>query len=92
MRIRACRIIAASLLSLGAAAGCVAQTPAVQPPAVSPSLFSGMRWREIGPMRAGRTRALAGVPRPAGYLLLRRGQWWRVEDHGRRPHVAEPVG
>ena len=26
-----------------------------------PVLFSAMRWREVGPMRAGRTRALAGV-------------------------------
>ena len=35
-----------------------AQTAA---PTASSRLFSAMRWREIGPMRAGRTRALAGV-------------------------------
>jgi photosystem II stability/assembly factor-like uncharacterized protein len=34
---------------------------AAQTPTPSSSLFSAMRWREIGPMRAGRTRALAGV-------------------------------
>src|ERR1700679_1126455 len=27
----------------------------------APSTFGAMHWREIGPMRAGRTRALAGV-------------------------------
>ena len=37
---------------------------------VNPALFSDMRWREIGPMRAGRTRALAGVPgEPATFYL-----------------------
>jgi photosystem II stability/assembly factor-like uncharacterized protein len=37
---------------------------------VPPQLFSAMRWREIGPMRAGRTRALAGVPsQPATFYL-----------------------
>lgn len=25
-------------------------------------LFAEMRWRNIGPLRAGRTKALAGVP------------------------------
>ena len=29
---------------------------------VDEKLYSDMKWREIGPMRAGRTRALAGVP------------------------------
>ena len=36
------------------------QTPA-PPSAPTDALFSAMRWREVGPMRAGRTRALAGV-------------------------------
>ena len=42
-------------------AGVAAQTAFAQTPEPSSSLFSAMRWREIGPMRAGRTRALAGV-------------------------------
>ena len=63
------------LLLFGSAAVCSAQT-------VNPALFSDMRWREIGPMRAGRTRALAGVPSqpatssviaPFGPLLLSAG-------------------
>jgi hypothetical protein len=37
---------------------------------VDPQLYSDMRWREIGPLRAGRTRALAGVPsEPATFYL-----------------------
>jgi len=41
-----------------------------QSPADNDSLFSAMRWREIGPMRAGRTRALAGVAsEPATFYI-----------------------
>jgi hypothetical protein len=29
---------------------------------VDPSLFSGLRWREIGPFRGGRAVAATGVP------------------------------
>ena len=29
---------------------------------VDPSLFAEMRWRNIGPFRAGRTKAAAGHP------------------------------
>ena len=51
---------------------------------VAPSLFSDMRWREIGPMRAGRTRALAGVPsQPATfYLGAVNGGVWKTTDAG----------
>ena len=79
MRIRARRTVAASLLSFAAAGACFAQTSAV-----SPSLFSGMRWREIGPMRAGRTRALAGVPsQPATfYFGAVNGGVWKTTDAG----------
>jgi photosystem II stability/assembly factor-like uncharacterized protein len=43
-----------------------------------------MRWREIGPMRAGRTRALAGVPsQPATfYLGAVNGGVWKTTDAG----------
>jgi photosystem II stability/assembly factor-like uncharacterized protein len=39
--------------------GTAAAAPAE--PAVSPSLFSGLRWRSIGPYRGGRVLAVAGV-------------------------------
>jgi photosystem II stability/assembly factor-like uncharacterized protein len=36
----------------------------------SPSLYSGMRWRQVGPFRAGRISAVAGIPGdPATYYL-----------------------
>ena len=40
--------------------GAVAAAPAE--PAVSPKLFSALRWRSIGPYRGGRVLAVAGVP------------------------------
>ena len=51
---------------------------------VDPKLFSDMRWREIGPMRAGRTRAIAGVPsQPATfYLGMVNGGVWKTTDAG----------
>ena len=47
-----------------------------------------MRWREIGPMRAGRTRALAGVPsEPATfYLGAVNGGVWKTTDAGATWH------
>jgi photosystem II stability/assembly factor-like uncharacterized protein len=67
-------LFAASILGLAAASQ--AQ--------VNPALFSDMRWREIGPMRAGRTRALAGVPgEPATfYLGAVNGGVWKTTDAG----------
>jgi len=36
----------------------------------SPTLYNGMRWRQVGPFRAGRISAVAGVPGdPATYYL-----------------------
>ncbi len=51
---------------------------------LDPKLFSDMRWREIGPLRAGRTRALAGVPsQPATfYLGAVNGGVWKSTDAG----------
>jgi photosystem II stability/assembly factor-like uncharacterized protein len=51
---------------------------------VDAKLFSDMRWRQIGPMRAGRTRALAGVPsQPATfYLGMVNGGVWKTTDAG----------
>ncbi len=77
MLVRGRSIFIVSLLSLGGALGSSAQTPAA-------SLFSNMRWREIGPMRAGRTRALAGVPsQPATfYFGAVNGGVWKTTDAG----------
>ena len=69
----------AAVVGLGAlGAGAVAQT-------VDSKLYSDMKWRQIGPMRAGRTRALAGVPsQPATfYLGMVNGGVWKTTDAGR---------
>ena len=47
--------------------------------------FAGMRWRSIGPLRAGRTRALAGVPSQPSvfYIGVCNGGVWKTNDYGR---------
>ncbi len=47
-------------------------------------LFGDMKWREIGPYRAGRTRALAGVPSQpyTFYIGAVNGGVWKTTDAG----------
>src|ERR1041384_2914792 len=61
---------------LGASAGAAA--------AQSPELYSAMHWRAIGPTRAGRARALAGVPSQPNvfYIGFDNGGVWRSTDFG----------
>ncbi|HYX70997.1 MAG TPA: hypothetical protein VE825_17815, partial [Terriglobales bacterium] len=51
---------------------------------VSPNLYSGMRWRMIGPFRAGRATAVAGVPGdPSTYYFgTAGGGVWKTTDGG----------
>ncbi len=62
------------LLTLSAAA--VAQSP------VDPT--AAMHWRQIGPTRAGRARAVAGVPSQpnVAYIGFDNGGVWRSTDYG----------
>jgi photosystem II stability/assembly factor-like uncharacterized protein len=48
-------------------------------------LFGEMRWRSIGPFRAGRTRAVAGVPSQPNvfYMGVCNGGVWKTTDYGR---------
>ncbi len=91
------RIAAVSAVLVLASAGvCIAQASA-QPAAPSSQLFSAMRWREIGPMRAGRTRALAGVPTEPStfYIGAVGGGVFKTTDAGETWHSlwdAEPTG
>ena len=89
------RIASLSVMLMGVGAS-VAQTPA-QAIAPSSQLFSAMRWREIGPMRAGRTRALAGVPTEPStfYIGAVGGGVFKTTDAGETWHSlwdAEPTG
>jgi photosystem II stability/assembly factor-like uncharacterized protein len=67
---------------------------------VNPDLYAGMRWRLIGPYRAGRVTAVAGIPGdPAVYYMgTPGGGVWKTTDGGTvwKPifdaeHVA-PIG
>jgi len=51
----------------------------------SPSLFQEMRWRMIGPFRAGRTVAATGIPgKPNVFFIgLNNGGVWKTTDYGR---------
>ena len=52
---------------------------------ISPSLFGEMRWRSIGPHRAGRTKAAAGhASQPhTFYIGMVNGGVWKTTDAGR---------
>lgn len=47
------------------AAACAAlfqvSTPSPAAAAISPAMYSGMKWRFIGPLRGGRTASITGV-------------------------------
>ncbi|MEO6990775.1 MAG: glycoside hydrolase [Candidatus Baltobacteraceae bacterium] len=57
----------------------------VRAQAVAPSLFADLRWREIGPLRGGRTVAVAGVPGSLRvfYMAQVDGGIWKTDDAGR---------
>ena len=56
--------------------------------AQSTDLYSAMHWREIGPTRAGRARAVSGVPgQPnVAYIGFDNGGVWRSTDYGSTWH------
>ncbi|HET7234670.1 MAG TPA: hypothetical protein VFJ16_31950 [Longimicrobium sp.] len=74
------RALAAALAAFAAAAP--ASPVAAQ---VSPRLFSGLRWRMVGPFRGGRTVAAVGVPQQPGvfYIGANNGGVWKTNDYGR---------
>src|SRR6185503_12793822 len=63
----------------------VALPSAQTTPQVSPSLFQEMKWRNIGPFRAGRTKAAAGHrSQPfTFYIGMVNGGVWKTTDAGR---------
>ena len=72
------RIAGGVVLVATTAAAVAAQGPQ------APTVFSAMHWREIGPTRAGRARALAGVPSQPNlfYIGFDDGGVWRSTDYG----------
>ncbi len=62
---------------------CAAASPSLAS-SQQPDITSGMHWRQIGPMRGGRARALAGVPSQPNvfYAGYDDGGVWRSTDYG----------
>jgi photosystem II stability/assembly factor-like uncharacterized protein len=58
--------------------------PAVRAQQYDPNLYAGMRWRQIGPFRAGRVTAVAGViGNPAVYYIgTAGGGIWETKNAG----------
>ncbi|MBV9216784.1 MAG: glycoside hydrolase [Acidobacteria bacterium] len=52
---------------------------------VDPSLYQSMRWRCIGPFRAGRTVGAVGIPQLPNtfYIGVNNGGVWKTDDAGR---------
>jgi photosystem II stability/assembly factor-like uncharacterized protein len=80
------------ILALGAPSGLHAARPksdaataAAPKPAVDPTLFEGMKWREVGPYRGGRVAAVTGLPgdRNTYYFGGTGGGVWKTTDGGR---------
>jgi len=61
-----------------------ALAPSASAQLIDPKLHSEMHWRQIGPPRAGRARALAGVPTQPNvfYIGFYNGGVWRSTDCG----------
>ena len=72
-----------SFLGLGLAA-LVPLAPLSLAQSLAPQLYSEMRWRTIGPTRAGRARAVVGSPSQpnVAYIGFDNGGVWRSTDYG----------
>ena len=76
------RTLARFLVAAAALPCAAAFPPALH--AQSPDIAAAMHWRSIGPTRAGRARALAGVPSQPNvfYAGFDNGGVWRSTDYG----------
>jgi photosystem II stability/assembly factor-like uncharacterized protein len=81
MRIRPLPLALAILATIAAPLAAPAQQSS-QP--VDPSLYSAMRWRLIGPHRAGRVTGVAGIPGDPStyYMATPGGGVWKTTDAG----------
>ena len=50
-----------------------------------PASYAGLRWRDIGPYRGGRTVGAAGIPAQPNvfYIGVNNGGVWKTDDYGR---------
>jgi photosystem II stability/assembly factor-like uncharacterized protein len=81
------RLVAAGALAAAVAAttGPAGTVEAQGPSPTDPNVFSELRWRNIGPHRASRTKALDGVPSQPHtfYIGVVNGGVWKTTDAGR---------
>jgi len=77
--------LSASALILLALAALGALVSSLSAQTYDAKYFSEMRWRSIGPYRAGRTRAVAGIPSQPNvfYIGVCNGGVWKTTDYGR---------
>ena len=79
------RTVSTAGLGFILAASAAVSIPAQQRPHVDPRLFADLKWRGIGPYRAGRTKAAAGHPSHpyTFYIGMVNGGVWKTNDAGR---------
>lgn len=77
-----CLCMVSLALALAGPAGAARPTRAT---AITPTAWAELRWRNVGPFRGGRTRAVAGDPtRPSVmYIGVCNGGVWKSTDYGR---------
>src|SRR6186997_1792478 len=82
MRLRGLLTICVAMVGLWTA---VATVSARQATSYDPALFTEMRWRNIGPFRGGRTKAVDGIPSQPNvfYIGAVNGGVWKTNDFGR---------
>jgi photosystem II stability/assembly factor-like uncharacterized protein len=75
----------AGLAAVAAAAAFTSSLPAKQNASIDPRLYGALRWRNVGPHRASRTRAAAGHrSHPyTFYMAAVNGGVWKTTDAGR---------
>jgi photosystem II stability/assembly factor-like uncharacterized protein len=81
-RFRTRHLLSYYLTVLGISLGALGSPAQAQP--LDPKLYSEMHWRQIGPTRGGRARALDGVPSQPNvfYIGFDNGGVWRSTDYG----------
>jgi len=72
-----------TILAIGAGLASAATPP--QTVGFDPKLFTELRWRNIGPFRGGRTKAVDGIPSQPNvfYVGAVNGGVWKTTDYGR---------